>query len=117
MPSTQSIRWVKIKTKMFGSCVSVGFNIVMEDSRLHVVTHTHSRKPGRPAPPSTRPNRYRPISPSPILYLVPGSWSLAFVHVLMSMTPGPCAVGCCAAVDVDVDSAIKGHRIASLSTS
>ena len=49
-----------------------------------------------------------------ILKLAPGSLSL-FVYALMSTTPGPCAVGCCAAVNAG--SAIKGHRMASLSTS
>ena len=34
------MRWVKFKTKMLGGCASVGFTIVMEDSRLHAVTHT-----------------------------------------------------------------------------
>ena len=46
-----------------GQCASVGFSIVMEDSRLHAVTTAYGT--ANLCDPWTRrcPNRYRPISP------------------------------------------------------
>ena len=103
MASIRSIRWVTIKTKMFGGCASVGFTIVMEDS------HFTSGDPQHTVPQTCATLRLVRIAIVPsahtilfaicilhlILYLVPGSSSL-FVYALMNTTPGPCAVGCCA---------------------
>ena len=113
VPSTQSIRWVKIKTKMLGGCMSVGFTIAMEDSRLHARDMAPQTWAIRSFDSSESLSSHQPLFHL-ILCLTPGSWSLAFLHLWMSMTSRPCVVGYAA---VNAGSAIKGHRTAPLSTS